>query len=176
MINREKLYEIKQIYGKESWWKPELFIQNILPVLPSELEILSNPPQEEENYNCFAYAFGFGENEKIIKDCGGFIYDTFYLKLLELGEIKKISNPKDGDYIIYEDDVNYPDFVHHMGVVDGDSVISKWSWGPLVRHGIFDVPASYGNDISYLEQIDKSRLEMLYWKYKDFNIKCIIAD
>ena len=59
MINRKQLDEIILKNNVKDWWIPELFVQNTKPMLPAELEILADPPEEKENHNCFAYALGF---------------------------------------------------------------------------------------------------------------------
>lgn len=167
---RKLLDEIIHSDGGNNWWKPDLFIENTLERLPKELEILKAPVGQDTNYNCFIYALGLSDDTALIKDCGGFIYDTFFQKLLDEGVLEYTDNPQKGDYILYRDLKNYPDMITHVGIVDdGDLIISKWAWGPLFRHKIFDVPESYGNDISYVKVITKERALELYEKYKNFN-------
>ena len=158
--------------GGNNWWKLDLFIKNTLGILPKEIEILKNPPKKEDNYNCFIYALGLDDNDAIKKDCGGFIYSTFFQKLIDCGLLNYTDNPQKGDYIIYRDLKNYPDIITHIGVVFGeDSIISKWSWGPLLKHKIFDIPESYGNDISFIKSVSRAKALELYEKYKNFNVK-----
>ncbi len=171
MINREYLDEIiNSSKDYENWWKPNLFKKEIKPLLPKELEIITPPPDEDKNCNCISFALGLSEDEKIRLDSNGFIYDTFFLKLLEMGILKYTNNPKDGDYVLYRDMEKYPNLITHVGIKKDTEVISKWSWGPLFKHAIFDVPASYGNDISYVEAITSEQAGKLYWEYKEFNI------
>jgi hypothetical protein len=84
--------------------------------------------------------------------------------------LRYTTNPKDGDYILYQDLKNYPNVITHVGVKAEGKIISKWSWGALFKHAIFDAPASYGNDISYVEAITPNNAAVLYWKYKEFNV------
>ena len=72
---------------------------------------------------------------------------------------------------MYQDLENYPDSLTHVGVLDGKKVISKWAWGPLIKHNLWDVPAEYGNDVFYLKGITKDRAIDLYLIYKEFNLK-----
>lgn len=40
--------------------------------------------------------------------------------------------------------------ISHVGLLeDTETVISKWSWGPLLRHRIFAVPADYGDVVEF---------------------------
>jgi|ETNmetMinimDraft_33_1059910.scaffolds.fasta_scaffold07962_1 hypothetical protein len=58
MIDRKKLDDIILMDGGNNWWKPRLFEERTMSLLPKELEVLSIPPTEAENYNCFIYALG----------------------------------------------------------------------------------------------------------------------
>jgi len=169
---RKQLDKIIHTNGGDNWWKPELFKKHTQDILPKELEILKTPPNTDENYNCFIYVLGLADDNNLIKDCGGFIYDTLFKKFLDDGLLEYTDKPQRGDYILYRDLENYPDMITHAGVVeDSDIIISKWAWGPLLRHKVFDVPQSYGNDISYVKSIPKDRAKELYEKYKKFNTK-----
>lgn len=169
---RKKLDEIILKKNTKNWWDPELFIKNTLNILPKEIEVLENPPKSENNYNCFIYTLGLSKNKEIIKESKGFIYDSFFLKLLEEKKLEYIESPEIGDFIIYRDLEKYPDLITHTGIIcKYNKIISKWAWGPLVKHNIFDIPKSYGNDISYAKSISKEKAEQLYLKYKKFNKK-----
>lgn len=169
---RKLLDEIIHSDRGNNWWKPDLFLENTLSKLPKELEILENPPRQDTNYNCFIHVLGLSNDNTLIKDCSGFIYDTFFQKLLDEGVLEYTDDPQKGDYVLYRDPINYPGVITHVGIVDDkDAVISKWAWGPLFKHKIFDVPESYGNDILYVKAITKEKALELYKKYKDFNIK-----
>ena len=152
---REKLDKIINANGRKNWWQPDLFRAKILPLLPKKLEILEFPPSENNNYNCFIYILGLSEEDEIIKSSGGFIYDTFFQNLIDKKVLTYTDQPQDGDYILYRDPKNYPNKITHSGILDKGKVVSKWAWGPLIRHSILDVPASYGNDISYIKAIKR---------------------
>ena len=165
MIDRAKLDEIILKNDVKDWWIPELFVQNTKPVLPPELEILADPPQEHLNHNCFAYALGFASKLELVAETNGFD-DLYFIKLLKNNEVEKTKFPTDGDYVIYQDLKYYPDRLTHIGVIEGDKVISKWAWGPLIKHALWGVPASYGNDVFYVKAITFERSLALYQKYK----------
>ncbi len=169
---RKLLDKIIHTDGGNNWWKPELFKKNTLEILPKELQVLENPPDEERNYNCFLHVLGFADDIEFVKNCGGFIYDTFFQRLIDEKELGYTNNPQKGDYILYRDIKNYPNMITHIGIVDDkEHIVSKWAWGPLFKHKVFDVPESYGNDISYIKTISKQKAYKLYKKYKEFNVK-----
>ena len=69
--------------------------------------------------------------------------------------LTKKTDPGKGDIILYEN----KGAVVHAGIMESrDVVISKWSWGPLVKHHIFCVPAHYGNKISFYKKPDSENL------------------
>ncbi len=174
MLNRELLDEIILRNDTNDWWQPEKFVAHTLPLLPPELKVLANPPSADRNYNCFIFALGLANDVDVVKDSHGFIYSAFVTKLIELKELKKTSAPIAGGYVAYQDIANYPQEIAHMGILQEDgSVISKWAWGPLVKHDVKDVPASYGNSIWYAKNILPNKARELYWQHKNFNTKSV---
>jgi len=169
---RKLLDKIIHANGGNNWWKLDLFLKNTRSQLPKEIEILKDPPKKEDNYNCFIYALRLDGNKAVKEDCGGFIYSAFFQKLINEGLLKNTDNPQKGDYIIYRNLKKYPEMITHAGIVDSKNmIISKWSWGPLLKHKIFDVPESYGSNISYVKSITKEKAVRLYEKFKKFNTK-----
>jgi len=166
MLDREKLDEIILKNDVKDWWIPELFTQNTKPIFPSELDILADPPEKKKNHNCFAYALGFAEKLELIAETHGFD-DLYFIKLLENNEVFKTRSPVTGDYVVYQDLEEYPNRLTHIGIITEDKIISKWAWGPLVKHNLWDVPASYGNNVFYVKAISFKRSLELYNKYKD---------
>lgn len=172
MIDREQLDEIILKNNTNDWWQPNLFLENTKHLLPPELEILADPPVESQNHNCFIYALGLSDDHALITTTNGFIYDTLIKQLITDWALEKTTTPEAGDLVIYQDLENYPDALTHMGVLQTDgSVISKWAWGPLIKHALWDVPASYGNDVFYLEGVSADYARELYEKYRRYNQK-----
>lgn len=176
MVDRKKLDEIIMKNETNDWWQSELFVKNTKQLLPPELEILSDPPSENQNYNCFIYALDLHENPEILKETNGFIYDSFFKYLLNINELQKTDQPQDGDYVVYQDLENYPDNLTHVGVVDGEKVISKWAWGPLIKHDRWHVPAEYGSEVFYIKAITKEKVLELFDRYKTHNKKPISGE
>lgn len=152
------------------WWQPELFRNNTKQLLPPELEILADPPPEKYNYNCFLYVLGLHTNGVIITDTNGFIYDTFIRHLLTTGDLTKTTEPQDGDFVAYQDLLDYPNALTHAGVLHGKKVVSKWAWGPLVKHDLWDVPAEYGDAIFFINAITPTTAFGLYKTNQAYNI------
>lgn len=171
MIDRKQLVEIIMKNDTKDWWQPDLFVQNTKHLLPPELEILENPPSEEENYNCFIYALGLHKDSELLKETTGFIYDSFFKYILTIGELQKTNSPTNGDYAVYQDLENYPDNLTHIGVLDKDKIISKWAWGPLIKHNLWDVPAEYGNEVFYVQAVTREQAKALFDKHKEYNLK-----
>jgi hypothetical protein len=169
MSIRKNLDSIINEDGGRNWWNPGLFAERIAPNFPHELKVLKPPPKKDENYNCFIYILGLSNDKTVIKDSRGFIYDTFFQKLINEGIIKETQNPDEGDYILYRNPKEDPEQITHSGLIDGDKVISKWAWGPLIQHSVWDVPASYGDNISYFKKINPDTARELYWDYKEYN-------
>lgn len=138
-------------------------------LIPPELTILAIPPAEENNYNCFIHVLGLSVDRNVLQSSRGFIYDTFFQKLIDEKLLSFTDNPQNGDYILYRNSNKYPGITTHIGVKDDDKVISKWAWGPLIRHALLDVPESYGSEISFISAIPKSQAKEYYLKYKDYN-------
>ena len=165
---RKLLGSIVSSENGENWYKPDLFRKNTLPILPKEIEVLEPPPVENRNYNCFIYVLGLQNKLEILQETKGFIYNSFIEKLLEERKLAKIEHPQTGDIIFYR---NRDGVITHAGKVAEDNfIISKWSWGPIFRHHIFDVPDFYGDEISYYRGIEHDEALRLYAEYKNFNI------
>lgn len=147
---RKKLDEIVSEENAENWWKPELFEKNTLPILPPELEIIESVPSEEQNYNCYVYALGLHHHPEIIGNKGweftrnlGSLFDEMIVKDL----LHKVGKPSQGMVIVYRTETGS---ISHVGLMeDENTVISKWSWGPLLKHHIFAVPADYGDAVEF---------------------------
>lgn len=147
---RAKLDAIVSDENAENWWKQELFEQNTLPILPPELEIVEGVPTEEQNYNCFVYVLGLHNNPEIIGNRGweftrnlGPVFD----EMIEKSLLKKIIASTKDSVIVYR---TQNGSISHVGLMENENtVISKWSWGPLLKHAIFAVPADYGDTVEF---------------------------
>lgn len=158
---RNKLSELVSPKNEDNWWKPDLFEKNVRHLLPKEIEVLEAPPQKEKQYNCFIFVLGlsgderFYGNDKNAENC--WFYALGINKLPNYPEEQ--TTPIAGDIIFYE---NERGVITHAGVMESsDTVISKWSWGPLMRHHIWCVPKHYGDKISFYKKLDASTLSQI---------------
>lgn len=150
---RNKLSEIVSPKN-ESLWTPELFEKNVRNILPKEIEVIEPPPIEKDQYNCFIFALGLEKDIRFIGKHDGndnpFYQLSFFPKLIRDGYLKMATIPITGDLILYENDKGV---VTHAGRMElSDAVISKWSWGPLIKHHIRCVPKHYGDKISFYKR------------------------
>lgn len=162
---RQYLGELVSPQNAKEWYTPILFEAHTLSKIPKEITIVSLPPEEEQNYNCFIFMFGLGENTDFIQKTKGFIYSNFIKKLLDEGLLIQIDKPQDDCWVLYKDNNVYA----HGGVYKKGTIISKWSWGPTIRHDLWNVPSAYGNSVLFVQPLDRQKVLSLYEKYKEFN-------
>ena len=67
--------------------------------------------------------------------------------MIEKGFLEKIDTPTPKTIIVYRTPARS---ISHVGLMENkDTVISKWSRGPLLRHAIFAVPYDYGDTVEF---------------------------
>lgn len=144
------------------WYTPGLFEKHVAPLLPVSIKVIAPPPQKKDNYNCFIYALGLQKNSGIIRSSKGFIYSAFVQKILDAREVEIVQTPAADDIVLYRNPKRFGKEFTHAGVIQKDgTVISKWSWGPLLHHSLFDVPELYGSEITYLRAVSpKNSVEL----------------
>lgn len=169
MSSRKFLAELIQNHAKENWWKPDLFDKHVKNKMPNNLRILEPPPPEVSNYNCFMYALKLNKFDDVRDEAKGFIYDTYVSELIKKNKLKVTDSPSQSDLVVYHSSKTDEELLSHIGIIKDDRIISKWSWGPLLEHDIWDVPDFYGDDIFYLKAISKEESYNLYQRYKSFN-------
>ena len=168
MVNRQELTAIIEKDGGNNWWKPELFELKTKSLLPSELQIVSGPPKHGENYNCFVFAFGLQGDTEFL---GGKnpVQQEFVKHLILNRILLPIETPSAGDLVFYK---NKGGEITHGGVMqDKDIVISKWMWGPMTIHKLLDVPASFGDEISFFKSPEAKEIAQKYTAYKNTGIE-----
>jgi len=122
---RKKLSDIVCQKNADNWSRADLFIKNILPILPKELKIIELPPSEDKQYNCFVYALGLSQNECFLRWENVWVFSNDFLNSLiaskYLIETKEI---KTGNIILYRDDKS---FITHAGIMKSKNIeISKF--------------------------------------------------
>ncbi len=160
---REKLTEMIEGHATD-WWKPKEFEENIRPILPKSLEIISPPPQYEQNYNCFVFAFGLEKDSDFL---GGNnpVQQEFIKFLITKKGIVSTDKPIAGDLAFYRNSKTGE--ISHGGIMkDKDVVISKWMWGPTIAHKLWDVQSSFGDEVLYFKSVAPNEIKSLYEAYK----------
>ena len=85
----------------------------------------------------------------------------------EILEPINVSDIQDGDYVIYFQE-NVPT---HAGKVQNDSVVSKWGSGHKWKHGVWEVPSSYGTDVHHFKSLPKHTSVSIFIKWANFQKK-----
>jgi hypothetical protein len=81
-----------------------------------------------------------------------FASPRFVQRLIENGHLVEIPNAQSGALVIYFDN----GIVKHIGRLVGEvRVESKWGVGHLYRHGLFEVPSTYGSHVGFFRAIDR---------------------
>jgi len=137
-------------------------------LLPSELQVVSSPPKEKENYNCFVFAFGLQNNTKFL---GGKnpVHQEFVKYLILKHVLIPIETPSARDLVFYE---NEQGEVTHGGIMQSENiVISKWMWGPTIVHELLDVPTSFGDKILFFRAPATDEIQRKYIAYKNTGVE-----
>jgi hypothetical protein len=165
---RKELTDLVETDNGDSWWRPEIFEKKILPKLPASLELLCLPPEYSKNYNCFVFMFGL-ENDPYFLGGNNPIQQEFVRHLIDKNLLIVSEIPVSGDFILYKNEKTGE--ITHGGILKSkDSVISKWSWGPTIRHSLSDVPDSYGDALLFFKAVTADVTKKEYQKYKDSGV------
>lgn len=155
---RNILSELVSSENEDRWWRTDLFRKYTFSQIPSELKIIDFPPEEEKNYNCFLYALGLQNDQRFLGNAGWEFtrnLGTTFEAMIDKKILTISISPEKGDMILYRANDGS---ISHVGLVDGqNTVISKWSWGPIIKHSIFDVPKEYGDVVEYYKASKEAR-------------------
>ncbi|MBL7045865.1 MAG: hypothetical protein ISR99_02455 [Parcubacteria group bacterium] len=162
-MDREQLTKIIESNKEANWWKSNLFQNVVRPQLPNELEIVLPPPDEGDNYNCFAFVFGL-ENDPEFLGGKNPIQSEFVEHLIRMKALTSTDLPASRDFIFYKIKTGK---ITHGGIVESvNQVISKWMWGPVVRHKLLDVPSSFGDVHLFFKSVPSFKIKEEYIAYK----------
>ena len=154
---RSFLSKIVSPENEKNWYNPELFEKNTRKLLPKELEIIAPPPEEEINYNCFIFVFGLNNDERFLGEASWVFRSDFVKLLLKHNLLKEAPKVQNGSIVLYK---NKEGIITHSGIIeDVGTVISKWSWGPIIRHKTLDVPTDYGDTVTFYQKPNISEVK-----------------
>ncbi len=122
--------------------------------------------QKLQAFNCFMYVLNlvdrvepnvFAQDDK---KTGWFINSSFFTKLCDAGIVSEtsIDQLEPNDLVVY---YNGQQKVHVGRYVAPNLVESKWGLGPLFRHGLWDVPKSYGDALKYFKAPEQAEVDAL---------------
>jgi hypothetical protein len=123
---------------------------------------------ETYRFNCHEYAFdlrGSSEIKKIAVQYHSIFPGRDYVAwLIEnvLTEVT-ISEARDGDFVVYFSN----DQIMHTGVWTSSKVRSKWGLAHLWEHGLYEVPASYGNTVRFFRKLAREQCIAAFVQYAE---------
>jgi len=95
--------------------------------------------------DCWTYALGIPSCIPNATD-PNILEEFFNSEVLKL--LKEVPNSLDGGLVVYF----CGDVPEHIGVMRGGRVVSKWGKNPVYNHGLFEVPAEYGDEVRYYQK------------------------
>jgi hypothetical protein len=140
-------------------------LQRLSEKFPNSIRIeTSHSPIKR--YTCLMHVLEFTEDTSYIaiaefglrqtyagRDFAHWMFDQGHL------EVVHSFGKRPNDFVFYFTD----DVFRHVGILTAnDRVLSKWGLGQLYNHGLWDVPASYGNEVRFTRPIPHSRASMLF--------------
>lgn len=165
---RFKLTKIIEGEGDKNWWNPKEFEEVVRSQIPQQLNIVSVPPSPSGNYNCFVYAFGL-ENDPEFLGGNNPTQKEFIRYLLNRNILKISEKSSKGDLIFYED---AEETITHGGIMQDDkTILSKWMWGALFMHDVWDVPSSFGDKVFYCKPLSPQTTKDNYIIYRNSGVK-----
>ena len=166
MTIREILTDITGVGNKDKllrWHDASRFKNEVMPILPSPIEVIELPPGQQFQFNCFTFALELRCISAETPFTDGFIYSPFVEKLIAEKAITKLNRPPaEGDVVFYWNGVE----LKHAGKISrNDMIISKWSGGPILKHPLLYVPVDYGEKNEYYEGISEKRAKQLFFQH-----------
>lgn len=159
---RNYLDKIVSVENELNWWKKDFFESNTRSILPACIEVVESVPHESTNYNCFVYALYLESYFPILGWQGWEVQkklDKYILKLITDKILIETKNPIHGDVVLYFTDESK--ISHAARYLENNFVISKWSWGPLIKNNLHDFPLSYGSNILFYKRLSDDSLSKL---------------
>jgi hypothetical protein len=117
------------------------------------ISILSDGSGRTTRFNCFAYGLGVWDHPDFIRkvdavENSAIISSQIVRSMIDDGALKAVaaSEARQGDVAVYFHKEN----VTHAAVVGDDEMFrSKWGGNEVHAHGLWEVPAHYGDRICY---------------------------
>jgi len=145
---RKRLQELTT-RSRDSLAELPALVLELATEIPHSVELAPNPPLLPiADYNCIEFALGLAGHPQVhllsnllpSTSC-----NTEFASLLASGHLTETEVPSVGDLILYCDTKR----ITHAGIVSGSRITSKWGFGQLWLHGVFEVPAQYGDTVRF---------------------------
>ena len=146
----------------------------LVDALTSEIPHTIIPVQSVHDlftFTCLVHALGFtGQDQyRVVAGLGVdkvFAGEAFAYWLLRSGSLTELTPPADaviGSMVMYfDDDASFT----HVGLSKHNSrVESKWGQLGLYEHGLFEVPANYGDTVRYYKPLPYSVAIKLFYDF-----------
>jgi hypothetical protein len=139
--------ELQMIVNQADAWElhPEM-IAGVAAKHPHAITVVAGPVTDQGwQYNCVAYALGAVAREDYAF-LGAAIHrlQTTHLKMVA-ESLKRVASLDEAQLVVYESSGE----PLHVGRVRGNRVVSKWGPFHLYEHGLWEVPLSYGDTVSF---------------------------
>lgn len=126
-------------------------------------EIRVQPSLDDEpldRYNCVMYALGLvGRMREPLRIWSFKVDLDFLCRLTNEGYLTVSTEPKSGGLVVWSSTHG----VKHVGILAGpERAVSKWGIGLLLEHALHEVPASYGDHLTYYDPPDSQTQALLY--------------
>ena len=121
--------------------------------VPHSIRVLPAPYDEPlDQFNCVMHALGLiARLESPCTPLGRFLADTTFLRRLIDDGVLRGSKARSGAIVVW----STADAIKHVGLLVTESrAVSKWGIDHLCEHGLFEVPSSYGDRLSYYDPLD----------------------
>ncbi|TET47491.1 hypothetical protein E3J62_01285 [candidate division TA06 bacterium] len=127
------------------------------------IDLVGNPNFVNTRDDCFIHTFGDGIGTSVLnrmRELGArdeFEGEDLYTPLIDRGFLPSLHDQRETEdqVVVYFD----KEVTKHLGKMCGDRIESKWGQGHIWRHGLWEVPLSYGNTVKYsVAEVDHSVL------------------
>jgi len=120
--------------------------------------------QKQQAFNCFMYVLNLVDRVEpnvfrlTDKKIGFFVNSSFFRKLFDADILSEtsIDQLEPNDLVIY---YKSQQTMHVRRYIAPNLVESKWGLGPLFRHGLWDVPKSYGDALKYFKPPEQAKVD-----------------
>lgn len=145
-------------------------IAGLKKLYPHKISLHGNPNIFERD-ECFLYAFRDLLPDDLLDAFINLVsdkpelFESICRDLTLKGFVSLHADRMDSDRIVVYFLENTP---KHYGRIEGDTVLSKWGSGYAWKHGLFEVPLSYGDNVRFSSGvIDRSVFKMVIETYKE---------